>query len=52
MEQLRDSKTQVEQRYLAGVREADEQRSMVTAMREETARLLKQVEEAVCEKNG
>jgi superfamily II DNA helicase RecQ len=51
LEQLRDSKTQVEERYLAGKRDADEQRYMVTAMKEENARLLKHVEEALCEKN-
>jgi hypothetical protein len=40
LEQLRDSKIQVEQRYLTCMREFDEQRAVVSAMREENARVL------------
>ena len=52
LEQQRDSKIQVEQRYLAGMREADELRSMVAAISEENARVVKQAEESLCEKKG
>ena len=40
LEQLRESKIQVEQRYLTCMREVDEHRAVVSAMREENARFL------------
>ena len=52
LEQLRDSKIQAEQRCLTCMREVDEQRAVVSALREENARLISEAEEGQREKKG